>query len=467
MKKPLLLLLVFIFTITPSFAQQATPTPAEQATPDFPQKPTKPPETAEELYEAARWEQFHARNTEAAIKLLDRALILKPDFADGYWQRGLYKSRIAECEAAIADFDVVIQLAPDSLNAYQERGECKIVLEDLNGAMADFNASVNGFAAKNQVQYNASLKRGKLKYVLKDYNGALADFSAARRADDTPETYLYSAFIFMKRGDTDGAINDLRVLSDYYFKVTEDIRKKFPDQYAERKGYPSNENPLETLKKRNKAEDDTANIVVDNFGEGIGNGSLASDCKSCPVREFAGFEDKIIPDNWFFSQRKIFLPPMSSYDFDADVIFYFLGDLLEQKGDKKGAIEAFTNSIIGKGFQATPVYFRRGKLLLQTREFEPAVRDFSWAIYQDRAFAPAYLERGVAILMLGHEALAQKDFDAYLKLNTRPEAKQEIDRRIAEEKNRKEESEAPQENTGQSNLFFEIVMIVIRSTFNV
>ena len=170
-------------------------------------------------------------------------------------------------------------------------------------------------------------------------------------------------------------------------------------------------------------------------GPGSGSGVGSAGCKGCKETKFAEFEDEMIPDNWFFPSDK---PYFSSFVTDnADVIFYLLGDIYEKQGDTAAAVQAFFLVDRCKKFKEGMIYYRRGKLRLKTGEFEPAVRVLSWTISGFPLFADAYLERGVAILMLGHDELAQTDFAKYLALN--PAGKETLTARIDAAKKQREE----------------------------
>lgn len=238
---------------------------------------------------------------------------------------------------------------------------------------------------------------------------------------------------YIKKGDDVNAINDLKFIADYYERASKDVREKYPDQFTENEGYPQGENPPAELKK---PKNDSGVLEVSEQPTGIGLFSISPGRGgSAGSNRFAEFEEKIIPDKWFVRGDKIFLDPMTMYG-DAEVTYYLLGDLLEKNGDLSGAIDAFTKSIIAKSYDEGIIYMRRGKLHLKTGKFEPAVRDFSWAISMD-GFAEAFLERGIAIYMLGHDAIARKDFDKFLK--KLPEGKNIYEKRLAEaEKLRKE-----------------------------
>lgn len=124
-----------------------------------------------------------------------------------------------------------------------------------------------------------------------------------------------------------------------------------------------------------------------------------------------------------------------SFGDGATVNHYFYGQLLEIKGDVQLAEEAYTNAIIVET-QNFAAYFSRGKIRLNAGNLEPTVRDFSWTISTDPGNVEAYLERGIAIFLMEHDVLAQKDFDIYLKLA--PNKKTELNKRIEEAKKQRE-----------------------------
>jgi len=445
MKKLTLSLIVCSFlSISILHAQDAKPAAAPPVNYDLPKKPEKDPVTPEELYEAARWIRWNDRDSDAAIKLLDRAIGIKPDFDDAYYLRGSIHSSEGRCKEAVADFDIVIQLDPEATNTYQLRGECKIRLKEYPGALSDFDMSVSTLAAKGLVQYNAFEKRGRMKYILGNYDGAIEDFNNALNTGRGDGALFLRALTYIRKNDTVGAMRDLNLSADYYERIVKESRVKYPDLYTEKKGYPSGQDPLASLvKKPAKSTGGSSGGSYFTIVSGSGSGSVAGagSCKGCKETKFAEFEDEIIPDNWFFPSDKTYFS--SSVSDNADVVFYLLGDLHEKRGDTAAAVQAFTSSIIAKKSGGGTIYYRRGKLLLKTGEFEPAVRDFSWTISAFPLFADAYLERGVAILMLGHDELAQTDFAKYLALN--PAGKETLTARIEAAKKLREEMQKPGE----------------------
>src|SRR5690606_34633448 len=60
-------------------------------------------------------------NYKGAIKKLDKALELEPNWADGYFARGTMKLNDFQFEEAIKDFDKTLEIEPYYTNAYSNR----------------------------------------------------------------------------------------------------------------------------------------------------------------------------------------------------------------------------------------------------------------------------------------------------------------------------------------------------------
>lgn len=385
---------------------------------DQPKKPAKPPETPDEFYEAARWASWNDRNYTEAYRLLDQAIQLDPMHLDAYRLRGIYRFQNDDCKKAIPDFDFVLVNEPGAVDVYQFRGGCKVILKDYRGALADMDASVAKLAERNQIQHAAFVKRGKVHYILGNYDLAIADFTAAAKMNISSSPIVFRALTYFRKGDVDNALADMTSHLDYYQKITESARSKYPEQYQERSGYPPGEDPLGSLKPKPKKG------LISRFE--LSGGSASASCEGCVKRTFAEFIDKIIPDNWFFPGEKTFFDP--DYG-EVDFVYYLMGTIQVGRGELNEAHRSFTNAIIAAPIGNSLIYFQRGKINLKLGNFEPAVRDFSWAISQQTRPIDAFLERGIAIMMLGHDELAQKDIDKYLQLI--PDAKPLVDERVA------------------------------------
>lgn len=208
---------------------------------------------------------------------------------------------------------------------------------------------------------------------------------------------------------------------------------KYPEDYKEREGYPYSENPLASLKK--PVAKPSGGVSYEAFTVAVPTAVAVGTVNGIKLPSFT---EKLEPDNWFFPSDKSYLMMMATDD--AEITYHLLGNILEQQGDFIGARKAYTGSIISEKYDNAPSYFRRGKLLLAAGEFEPAIRDLSWAITSTERPVESYLERGIAIFMLGHDKLAQKDFDKYLQLE--PAGKDNLASRLDAARKLREELKA-------------------------
>ena len=155
-----------------------------------------------------------------AIADYDKAIQLKPDYAEAYNNRGLAKHELGEHTRALVDFDKAIQLKPGLSVAYNNRALVNQALGELHSAIADYDEAIqlndndavvykNRGVAKDKLgEHEAALadydkaiqlkpdyaeaynNRGFMKYELKDYFAALADYDKAiQLKPDFPNSY--------------------------------------------------------------------------------------------------------------------------------------------------------------------------------------------------------------------------------------------------------------------------------------
>ena len=121
-----------------------------------------------------------------AITDFNKAIELKPDFANAYFLRGNSKKKLGMSFSD--DYNKAIELNPNYLDAYFNRGSLKDSLKDYYGAIADFTKVLElkpDFA-------NTYFLRGNSKAKLKDFNGAIDDFNKAiELKPDYADAYYY------------------------------------------------------------------------------------------------------------------------------------------------------------------------------------------------------------------------------------------------------------------------------------
>ena len=121
-----------------------------------------------------------------AITDYDKAIRLKPDFAEAYSNRGNTKEALGRHDDAIADHDEAIHLKPDFAEAYYNRGVSKVQQGRHDDAIADCNEAI-----RLKPDYaEAYINRGRMKSMLSLNAEAQKDFETvvlklARNANNT------------------------------------------------------------------------------------------------------------------------------------------------------------------------------------------------------------------------------------------------------------------------------------------
>lgn len=350
-------------------------------------RPAKDPETAEEFYELARW-LFNNEYYEYAIKDLGTAIGLKPDFAMAYELRGRAYLTMDRCKDTVKDVATALEILPALSEPYYLRAKCKLKEGDYLGALSDLDQAIHiVITTKKPRPIPYFEMRGKVRYILGDYSGAIEDFTPLYPPKYYTHQVFYRALTYMKARDDANALKDLTFLAGFFTNLP--INSEFMRRRALE--YPNGENPFSRDPKYN---------------------SPYSYCSKMGLPGSPTFDDEIAPEYWFMQ------PKPKGYSLpNRDIIHYFLGTLQEKNGDIEKAIESYTFSLDSKYTQNSPSRLRRGKLYLAIGQFEPAIRDLSWAICGTTDPAEAHLERGIAILSLGREDIAQADFDKFLVLN--------------------------------------------------
>ena len=113
---------------------------------------------------------------EDAVAAYDQALLLKPELAEAYNNRGAEKSDLSRYEDAIVDYDQAIQLKPNYAEAYYNRGIAKGNLGRHEDAIVDYDQAIR---LKPDLA-EAYLNRGSTKSKLGRIDEARQDFEKAR-----------------------------------------------------------------------------------------------------------------------------------------------------------------------------------------------------------------------------------------------------------------------------------------------
>ena len=100
-----------------------------------------------------------------AIEEFSKAIKLKPNYEEAYYNRGMSKAKLKNYNSAIEDFTKSIELKPGYAVTHYRRGLAKYCLNDFSGALDDFNIAINLNPLYTEIYYNrgcAKLKLSKL-----------------------------------------------------------------------------------------------------------------------------------------------------------------------------------------------------------------------------------------------------------------------------------------------------------------
>ncbi len=140
-----------------------------------------------------------------AILALDRAVALKPQFADAYLLRGRAYAADSNIEPALRDLTTALQLRPNDTAALLARAGAYLNQKDYHGAIADTTAALHNNPALNQA-YNL---RGCAVRALGDAGKALEDFHRAVELDANVDNYYQRAATYQLLDQHHLAIADL------------------------------------------------------------------------------------------------------------------------------------------------------------------------------------------------------------------------------------------------------------------
>ena len=114
-----------------------------------------------------------------ALPAYDKAINLRPNYADAYYNRGVAKSVLNQHKEASIDYNQSRHLKPSYANAYTGRGGSKLALGQYDAATSDLNTALR----MNPKNVNAYRNRGVLKTILHKYEEAIFHYDEAIRLE--------------------------------------------------------------------------------------------------------------------------------------------------------------------------------------------------------------------------------------------------------------------------------------------
>jgi tetratricopeptide (TPR) repeat protein len=174
--------------------------------PDRIRAPRCEPGTVRPEYHNNRGVACHARgDLDGALAEFDRALELRPDYAEAYHNRGVIRQARGDLEGALADLDRAVQLNSCCAEAYNNRGSVRRARGDLEGALADYDRALELTSCRD----TASIYHNRGAARRGDFDAAIADFNRALAIDPG---YCPA---YVSRGDARYQQGDPRCEADY------------------------------------------------------------------------------------------------------------------------------------------------------------------------------------------------------------------------------------------------------------
>ncbi len=134
-----------------------------------------------------------------------KAIDLKPDFADAYFNRGVAYHKKGELEQVIEDHTQAIKFRPDFAEAYFNRGIVYYDKGDYDRAIVDYTKAIDLKPTDARVYTNRGVayhKKGEIIYAIQDYSTAIG------LNPELVEAYTHRGDVYLSKIDIHRAIED-------------------------------------------------------------------------------------------------------------------------------------------------------------------------------------------------------------------------------------------------------------------
>ena len=326
-------------------------------------------------------------NIQEAISVYDRALSLKPDFAEAYTNRGIAKGVLGQTEAAIADFDRALSLNPDDAEVYYNQGSAKFVFGDYEAAITNFDRAIH----LKPDYIEAYSYRGIAKSIIKQPKAAIADFDQVIHLNpDDAEAYYNRGIVKRVLGDYEAVIADF----DRAIHLKPDLAKAYSHR---------------GIAKGNLGDYEAA--VVD-FDQAIRLNP--DDVEAYYNRGIANFV----------------LGEYQAAITDDDQVIYLESDYAEayyNRGLARLVLDEYQAAVVDfdQAIRLNPdyaeAYYNRGNAKRALGDDKAAIADFDRAVRLNPDDPLAYYNRGNANAILNRLEKARADFETALELAIRSE----------------------------------------------
>ncbi len=143
---------------------------------------------------------------ESALRDLDKAIELNPEYTLAFYNRGRVYTRQDKRDLALADFDAALRTNPKHVNSLIDRGILLSRQEKYEDALADLNTA-QSLEPENARLYN---NRGIVYKNLGKWNEALEDYTKAIALNPrSASSFVNRSEIWLELGNPTEAFNDL------------------------------------------------------------------------------------------------------------------------------------------------------------------------------------------------------------------------------------------------------------------
>ena len=322
------------------------------------------------------------RDPEKSISVYDLAILLNPDYAKAYNNRGAAKRALGRNDEAIADYDQALCLNPNLANAYTNRGNAKGALGQHNEAIADHDQALR----LNPDFAEAYSNRGVAKAALGRHNEAIADYNKALcLKPDLANAYT-------NRGNAKGALgqhNEAIADHDQALRLNPDLAEAYSNRGVAKAALGRYEDAI--------ADYDKALRLNSNDVKAYTNRGNAKDA--------LGQHNNAIADH----DKALCLKP----DF---------ADAYTNRGNAKAALGQYEDAIadydkaLRLNSNDVKAYTNRGNAKDALGQHNDAIADYDQAVRLEPNYSEAYINRGTTKVVLGLQGEARKDLETALEL---------------------------------------------------
>ncbi|MCE3297292.1 MAG: hypothetical protein K0R65_3006 [Crocinitomicaceae bacterium] len=336
--------------------------------------------------------EFNYGNSAAAMENMNKAIALKPDYANALSYRGYFYNQLKEYDKAISDYLAAEKLTPNvngylmanpyalqgkkdeafkwieaSLKAAEGKAQLSVIQNDAELSSLHSDPRWQELVSKNWYsEYETMISQVNALSQNNDFEGALSLLNKAIALDPKGhQAYALRAIIHFRQGNSDKALNDMnQAISLKPDKTT----------YYSDRAYVYNQmrNYEKALADFNKAiELDPENMVYADralvrFGLNQLDPAVATDLKT----------------------------QLDSY-YNDDFNWYLLGTYYYGKGEDQEAI-IYTTKAIKINDKVGDYYKKRGNAFFGAKQLNNAIADFNMAINLNPKDGQAYYDRGTA-----------------------------------------------------------------------